>query len=290
MIIYVDLLIMVSLLTNGSIFYIAGKLAGGRIQIYRIILADILAVILTVGLLSRYSPYISSNVGKITASLVLAYIAYPWRGRRFYVRQLVLLLLTASMVSSLCLLSQAFTATMPVTAGIAIANNRPTLFNLLLALGLLGAFTYYHRKIRVLPRELLYEVDLYLNDHKVCLRALADTGNRLQSMSGKGVILGYYRDVVEILPAGLAELLANESMSADMLMVAVADSEYAPRMQLISYYTIDQHSFLAAIRLDKAVVYHGESKTQDFFEPILAFAPQKLSGECNLIIPSEMLR
>lgn len=290
MIIYVDLLIMVSLLTNGSIFYIAGKLAGGRIRLSRIIWVDILAVALTVGLLSRYSPYISSIPGKVSASLILAYIAYPWRGKRFYVRQLVLMLLTASMVSSLCLLSQAFTATVPVTAGIAIANNRPTLFNLLLALGLLGAFTYYHRKIRVLPRELLYEVDLYLQGKRVCLRALADTGNRLQSISGKDVILGYYQDVEEILPDGLAELLANESMSADMLMVAAADSEYAPRMQLISYYTIDQHSFLAAIRLDKAAVYRGENKTQDFFEPILAFAPQKLSGEYHLIIPAEMLR
>lgn len=289
MIIYVDLLIMVSFLTNGSIFYIAGKLCGGEIKLSRIILADILAVILTVGLLSKYSPYISSIGGKLLASVVLAYVAYPWRGKRFYFRQLVLMLLTASMVSSLCLLSQSLTVTVPVTAGVALNHNRPTLLNLLMAIGLLGAFTYYHRKIKVLPRELLYEVDLYLNNHRVCLRALADTGNRLRSMSGKDVILGYYQDVEEILPDGLAELLANESLSADRLMMAVATADYAPKMQLISYYTIDQHSFLVAIRLDKAVVYQGE-KVREFLNPILAFAPRKLGEGYELIIPPELLK
>lgn len=50
MVIYLDLLIIIALLTNGSIFYLAGKLAAAEMRAWRLILADILAAMMTAAL------------------------------------------------------------------------------------------------------------------------------------------------------------------------------------------------------------------------------------------------
>lgn len=292
MVIYLDLLIIIALLTNGSIFYLAGKLAGAEIKVLRLISADILAAAMTVALLSRYGVYVASVWAKIAATLVLARIAYPWRGKRFYVRVLIFLMLTASMVSALCLLAQSLSGTIPVVAGIALEYQRPSLLNLLTALGLLGAFTYYHRKLKALPpKEVFYQVSLAFNGQILTLRALADTGNRLLSNAGKGVMLGHYEALGDILPKELRDLLASEpALSADRIILASAEREYAQRMQLISYYTIDRHSFLAALRIDEAVVYQQNRAPIYFKEPVLAFTPQKPGEGYDLIIPAQMLK
>lgn len=64
MVIYLDLLIIIALLTNGSIFYLAGKLAAAEMRAWRLILADILAAMMTAALLSRYGVYLTSVWGK----------------------------------------------------------------------------------------------------------------------------------------------------------------------------------------------------------------------------------
>ena len=292
MIIDVDILIAVSLLTNGSIFYLAGKLAGQRMSAWRLIVADILALLLTLGLLTPYGIYLTQPSAKIFSAVVLAWTAYPWHGRRFYFRQLILMLLTASMVSSLCLLVHSLSGALPVTAGILKADERPTLLNLLTALGVLAFFTYYHRRINELPlKNVFYEAELCLAGKRVRLRALADTGNRLLTAEGKGVMLGYYQSMAELLPEELYTALEHTPpLRADQIILAVGETEYAPKMQLISYYTIDRHSFLAAVRLDKAVIYREGRFIREIAEPVLAFAPQRVGDKYELIIPFQMVK
>ena len=291
MVIYLDLLIIIALLTNGSIFYLAGKLAAAEMRAWRLILADILAAMMTAALLSRYGVYLTSVWGKIAATLILARIAYPWRGKRFYCRVLIFLMLTASMVSALCLLAQSLSGSIPVVAGIALEYQRPSLLNLLTALGLLGAFTYYHRKLKALPaNDVFYQVELAFNGQILRVNALADTGNRLLSAEGKGVMLGHFEALEAILPNELWNLLSQEpKLSADRIILASAEREYAKRMQLISYYTIDRHSFLAALRIDEAIVYQKNRAPRYFKEPVLAFAPQKPGEDYDLIIPAQMI-
>ena len=293
MVVYLDLLIIVTLLSNGAIFYTAGILSGAEIKKWRLALAVILALILTLGLLTSWSGYLITPLSRIISSAVLAFIAYPWRGRQMYLRQLIILVLTAAVMSSLTLLCHALTNTVPVTTGIAVPNNKPTMLNLLTALGLLIAFTYYHRKIKALPPDnVFYTVQLELDQKTLRLKALADTGNRLRSLEGKGVILGAEAAVRELLSENLSLLLRQEPpLEADQILLKCAAEPYANRLQLISYATIDRQSMLLAIRLDKALVYN-KKKVLCFLNPILAFAPAEVGqkAEFDLIIPAQMLR
>lgn len=293
MVIYLDWLILVSLLTNGAIFYAAGILSGGELKKWRLFLATILAVGLTLALLTPGGRYLTTPAGRILSSVILAKIAYQSKSRQMYFRQLIIMVLTASVMSSLTLLCHALTNTVPVTTGIAVPSSKPTLLNLLTALGLLIAFTYYHRKIKALPpANVFFKVKLELEGKAAELKALADTGNRLRSSEGKGVILAAPQAVKELLEKDLLEILCqNPPLEADQILLGCAEKPYARRLQLISYATIDRQSMLLAIRLDKLTVYNKKNM-HVFANPILAFAPQDVGrqGEYELIIPAQMLR
>lgn len=294
MVIYLDRLIIITLLTNGVIFYTAGILGGQKIRKMRIAIATILALGLTLALLTPYGICLASPAGKIVSSVILAAVAYKWCNWRQYMRQLIILLLTAAVMSSLTMLSHTLSHTVPVTTGIALPNARPSLFNLLTALALLGLFTFYHRKLKALPPEdVFFDVELVLDGKSCKLRALADTGNRLCSAEGKGVILASAQTLAELLPDNLNRLLETRpSLSADQILIASAEEDYAKRLQLIAYTTIDRHSLLPAMRLDLATVYNGAKIPLSFAKPVVAFAPQigEKKRDYDLIIPPQFLR
>lgn len=293
MVIYLDRLIVITLLTNGVIFYTAGLLGGQEMKKTRLALATVLALFMTLALLTPWGRYLTAPAGKIASSLFLAAVAYRWHGMRQYWRQVIILLLTAAVMSSLTLLAHTLSNTVPVTAGVILPDSRPTLANLLTALALLGAFTYYHRKLKALPPEdVFFAVELILGDKRLKLRALADTGNRLRSAEGKGVILAQAQAVADILPEALNQLLmAEPPLSADKIILASAEEEYANRLQLIAYSTIDRTSFLAAIRLDMLIVHKGKIPLS-FPKPVLALTPPMGGKKQNyeLIIPPQFLR
>ena len=124
-------------------------------------------------------------------------------------------------------------------------------FGLLVLTGLLcGAFSLISGKIiKRKTAEKTCELDITLDNNKVTLTALVDSGNLLKEpISGKPVVITTFESVRKIIPIELFGLFRNKDTDS------LKKSDYSSRIRLIPASTINSKGLLFAFSPDSVIL------------------------------------
>ena len=271
MTVYIDLLFIDNFCADAALLYCAVRTVKGRAKPLRIALVALCGAALGTGYAVFCLYYtLPPAVGFLVKYGVLALLPLPaatFRRKRTY---------------ALC--SLAFAGYMAAFAGIltalfgqgeaqqggALAYSVPALPSGVLVLACAAALFCGARLARFLRSRkklaaLVFGCRMTLRGKSICVRAFADTGNRLKDGRGRGV--------------AIAERAAALSLLADGLFSGKTPCEK------IEVCTVNGKSFLTAFRIDVLEIYCG-NRANILRDVTVAISPRPFAGEYALIVPA----
>lgn len=129
--------------------------------------------------------------------------------------------------------------------------------------GILGAIVitiaFKIRKARISKQDIFCEVEVFLKEQRIQVKAMLDTGNLLKEpMTGMPVIVIEKNQMEKLLPEKVLTFFAEIMQGKEY---PILESEYVSRMRLIPFSSIGkQNGMLLGFRPDQVVICWEEQK------------------------------
>ncbi|MCL2617680.1 MAG: sigma-E processing peptidase SpoIIGA [Defluviitaleaceae bacterium] len=284
--IYADVVFAVNFLMDLLILWGAGLFAGRRARWHRLCGGAFVMALLYV-LFIVYIPHAAFTA--VLASLVLiglgVWVAFRPRGVGEMGRLVLFSYIFAFALGGLGL--ALFSATnfggLPAAAGWVAAGFS---LNLLLTS---AAVCYIVVKLlhrwyaaRVLRRQEVYDVEVFVDGSRQSFKALLDTGHSLSDpISNTPVIIAEFAAVKPLLPDAV-RLIFYERREDDVtsVLAGVSGSSFVGRIRLIPFSAVGTHGgMLIGFRTDRVEIRRGEAETTSLRETVVGICNNTLSGK-----------
>lgn len=257
MIVYADIVFIENLIINCVILYVTAVLKKIKISYLRIFFSSICG--------SSYAVLsivvIDNVIGKLILSIVMILIIFPTKN----VKQILETLTTFYLVSitaggaAIAISYLMNDYKINTVNGIAIVDF-PILFS---AVGIIiGVFliitTINNLKSKISKRDIFYDIEIFIDNKKVKIRALLDTGNMLKDpISQRPVVIATRRSLKNVLPQEILEDIKN-ILGGDKLG---GINQFANKIKLIPFKSLgNEHGILIGIKSNKIIVDNNEIK------------------------------
>ena len=115
-------------------------------------------------------------------------------------------------------------------------------------------------------------------------RAFCDSGNLLRDpISGKLCVIARRDAIRDMLPQDISSVVVSKDMSA----LSKMDAEQARRIRLIPAATAVGDGMLVALRADG--IWIGEKMGEEVDALVAVVESERFDGECDVLLPSELL-
>ena len=257
MIVYADIVFIENLIINCVILYVTAVLKKIKISYLRIFFSSICG--------SSYAVLsivvIDNVIGKLILSIVMILIICPTKN----VKQILETLTTFYLVSitaggaAIAISYLMNDYKINTVNGIAIVDF-PILFS---AVGIIiGVFliitTINNLKSKISKRDIFYDIEIFIDNKKVKIKALLDTGNMLKDpISQRPVVIATRRSLKNVLPQEILEDIKN-ILGGDKLG---GINQFANKIKLIPFKSLgNEHGILIGIKSNKIIVDSNEIK------------------------------
>ena len=242
--VYVDIYLFVSLLVNGSLICITGKLIGNKIKVSRFIISDMIASAFSFVICLPSMGIFLSLLVKFVSSEAVSFSAFKPRSIIVLLKNAFIFL---SVVTSYSAFAMWFVTLIRLKSIVYINNNEiyfgiPVHVIILITMILMVIYSVVKRVISYRTSEsLIYECCISHGGKQTDTKAFMDTGNSLRDViSGLPVI---------IIGRRLADNLLNDTESFLNL------STYDEKLKIVPYMTADgKRNIMPAFRPDKVTV------------------------------------
>lgn len=267
MTIYLDVILMENLCMNFIILFATGLIGKMKIKQIRIIISSLLggiyAILSFIPILEIYSNFIL----KIILSITMIYIAFNPKSFKQLLKQLILFYLVSFAFGgcAFCLLyfirpqdilmrNGYLTGTYPIKiaflggiVGFVIVN---IAFKLV--------------KNRVSKKDMFCDIEIYLRQKSVTIKAMIDTGNLLKDpISGMPVIVVEKRELEELIPKEIIDNLNIILTGGDKEFVEPESREYLPKFRVIPFSSLGkQNGLLLGFIADKIIIKLDETEKE----------------------------
>ncbi len=282
MYVYIEYVLLENVIINFIILYVTKMLTRTRTSRIRLFIASLLGSLYIFYLFFPNAKFMGRFIIKIAISVLMIIIAfYPERFNLFL-----------KQISAFYLISFIFAGT---TMGLYyILNNNLTFINisfktskelirfLIIGIGLSTALIKYifkYHRTKMNKENFLTRVTISLNNKKVNIIALIDTGNSLKEpISQKPVIIAEYNAVESILPDRLKKLyLENKEFDLNTIGKVMEEIRDEVKLRLIPYKSIgNENGILIGFKPDSINVHYNDEVKKVKDDIIVAIYNNKL--------------
>lgn len=284
--IYADIVFAVNFFMDLFILWGAGQFMGKKLRPIWLSAAAFVMALLYV-LFIVFVPH--SIVANILASILLITLGVYIAFRPKHIKELVQLVgfsyIFAFAVGGFGLALFSFTN---VGSLLVSTGQMPQSFSLNILLGSSAAFYIIVKLLksryarRVIKRQILCDVEIFVSDRQQHFKALVDTGHSLlDPISNTPVIIAEFSVVKQFLPDPL-KLIFYENRESDLHTITQGnlDHNFVGRIRMIPFSALGtRNGMLIGFRTDQVTIRHGEDDPATLREIIVGIYNNKLSGK-----------
>lgn len=286
MTVYLDVVLLENLCMNYIILFATGYIMKIKMKQLRLIASSLLGGIYAVVAYLEILPIYSSFSMKIILSILMVYLAFRSKGIKNLGKQLVIFYLTSFAFGGCAFALLYFIRPQDI-----LMRNGVYVGTYPIKIALLGGIigfiiTYIAFKIvktKLHKKDMIYEIEIKIEDKKIKLKAMLDTGNLLKDpISGMPVVVVEKQQLYSILPAKLLDnidkLIGGDGES---LLDKIEEKEFLTRFRMIPFSSIGkQNGLMLGFKADQvAIEKEGEIQNQN--DVIIGIFNQNLSKNKN---------
>ena len=296
MTVYLDIVLLENLCMNYIILFATGYILKIKRRHLMIIISALLGGVYSILSYINILPIYSSLIMKVVLSLVMVYIAYRPKNVKLLAKQ-VLIFYLVSFVFGGC----AFALLYFVKPQDILIKNGVFIGTYPLKIAVLGGIVGFTImviafkvvKYRLSKNELFCEIEIFLKEKDVKLKALLDTGNMLKDPITRNPVIVVEKDILyEIIPY---EILNNIERiiggDIDNTFYNESNVEYISNFRVIPFTSLGkQNGMLLGFKADKVIVY-DDSNEEKLENVIIGIYNNKLSknNKYNALLGLEIL-
>lgn len=258
MIVYIDIILLENLCMNYIILFATAYIMKLKISHIRLVASSGIGAIYSIMLYMQILPIYSNLIMKIVLSIAMVYIAYMPRNIKNIVKQLIIFYLISFAFGG-C----AFALLYFIKPENIIMKNGVYIGTYPIKIALLGGIvgfvvTYIAFKIiknRASKKDIIYPLEIKINEQSISLNALLDTGNMLKDpITLMPVIVVEKEMLYDFLPT---EILNNleKIIGGDTKEITEKNVEYMSKFRIIPYSSIGrQNGLMLGFKADKVKI------------------------------------
>ena len=256
MVIYLDVVFLENIIMNYIIIYATGIVVKSEIKQWRILIASSIGAIYTIAMYISTIPIYSNFIMKLILSLVIIYVAFIPKNIKKTLKILLIFYLV-SFVFGGCIFALMYIIT-PKLAKIkngVFVGTYP--IKIALIVGIISfviiQISFKMVKNKISKKDVIYNIEIIINNKKTEVKALLDTGNLLKEpITGMPVIIVEHKSLNKIVPTEILNNL-NKIIGGDTyeLLENEEFSKIISRFRMIPFSSLGkQNGLLLGLKAD----------------------------------------
>ncbi|NLC62783.1 MAG: sigma-E processing peptidase SpoIIGA [Thermoanaerobacterales bacterium] len=270
MIIYFDILFLINLIMNFVILYFVGLVLNLSKNPFRILIGALIGCVFLLSVFSQTLYFLDSLIFKVLVSVLMISVSFHPKALKDFIKQLGFFYLISFMVGGGALaFFYFFNLSSFFPKGILLINNIsiPWWILLISSLSLFVVFKYIWPLIyHMLSKDaLLVPVSIFLDQKKICINALIDTGNDLHDpLSDYPVIIVEFDAVKDMFTSEIQNFLKSSCEdNLKQIDKTISGSELEHRFRLIPYESIGKSKgLMVGFRPDLVTIFFNNKLVQ----------------------------
>lgn len=256
--IYVDVVLLENLCMNYIILFGTGYIIKIKIKHLRILASSTVGAVYAILAYAGIFPLYANVLVKIILSVCMVYIAFAPKNLKGIIKELIVFYLVSFALGgcAFALLYVIRPQDIFIKDGVFIGT-----YPIKIALlgGILGlAITYIAFKVtktRMSKNELIYDIQIRINEKELTTKVMLDTGNMLKDpISNNPVILIEKNKLYEILPKDLLDSTKN-ILGGDFKFDNELENEYRTKLRIIPFTSVGkQNGMMIGIKADEVKI------------------------------------
>lgn len=299
MVVYIDVIWLLNLCFDGLLLLLTAIFLKRNITFWRLVLGALTGSIIVILMVTPLLFYVSQPIIKLLFSFLMIWITFGFkRFRYFFQNVLTFYFVTFLIGGGIIGIHYFFKSSINVENGTLITTNNGlgdpiSWLVVMVGFPLLWLFSRSRIediKVKKIQYDQIVIVKLELDEMKIQLKGLIDSGNQLfDPITKTPVMIMNIEKVQDILPNQIIELASNiDSLLTDF---DIEQTKWANKIRIIPYRGIGtDQQFLLAIKPDKISILY-ENNWLEVKKGLIAFNPKPLSsdGDYECIIHPKML-
>ena len=257
MIVYIDIILLENLCMNYIILFATAYIMKLKISHIRLVASSGIGAIYSIMLYMQILPIYSNLIMKIVLSIAMVYIAYMPRNIKNIVKQLIIFYLISFAFGG-C----AFALLYFIKPENIIMKNGVYIGTYPIKIALLGGIVGFVVTYIAFKKDIIYPLEIKINEKSISMNALLDTGNMLKDpITLMPVIVVEKEMLYDFLPK---EILNNleKIIGGDTKEVTEKNVEYMSKFRIIPYNSIGrQNGLMLGFKADKVkIIIDDEEK------------------------------
>lgn len=256
MVIYLDVVFLENIIMNYIIIYATGIVVKSEIKQWRILIASSIGAIYTIAMYISTIPIYSNFIMKLILSLVIIYVAFIPKNIKKTLKILLIFYLV-SFVFGGCIFALMYI----ITPKLAQIKNGVFVGTYPIKIALIGGIisfviiqiSFKMVKNKISKKDVIYNIEIIINNKKTEVKALLDTGNLLKEpITGMPVIIVEHKSLNKIVPIEILNNL-NKIIGGDTyeLLENEEFSKIISRFRMIPFSSLGkQNGLLLGLKAD----------------------------------------
>ena len=256
MVIYLDVVFLENIIMNYIIIYATGIVVKSEIKQWRILIASSIGAIYTIAMYISTIPIYSNFIMKLILSLVIIYVAFIPKNIKKTLKILLIFYLV-SFVFGGCIFALMYI----ITPKLAQIKNGVFVGTYPIKIALIGGIisfviiqiSFKMVKNKISKKDVIYNIEIIINNKKTEVKALLDTGNLLKEpITGMSVIIVEHKSLNKIVPTEILNNL-NKIIGGDTyeLLENEEFSKIISRFRMIPFSSLGkQNGLLLGLKAD----------------------------------------
>jgi len=283
MYIYAEYLLLENIIINYIILYVTKKFTRTETDILRLTIASIIGALYTLVVFYPSLIFLTKFIVKFSVSILMIIIAFnPAKLKRF-LKQIATFYVVSFVFAGAALALFYFSNVDAYIGGgiFYIKNFPPMLLIIAIILSwILIRFTWGYLQIKLNKGKIFIPITIDLNNKKVDLIALLDTGNSLKDpISNTPVIIVQFSAIQNLLPIEIQSIfLKYNENNLDIISAIMATTIVEMKFRLIPFKSLGkENGMLLGFKPDKVTLKNEEEKT--IFEIVIGIYNSNLSND-----------
>ena len=276
LIVYADVLIFLNTLVDYFLLLVTAKLSGEKPKTLRTVLASVIGGVSSLYIFLPPQKTVTELLYKAAVAFLTALVCFGARSFKKYLKNTgVFFLVTCAWAGVMFAFWAIFKPYgMVINNSVVYLSISPTVLVLCSVDGYFAFSVLWRIFKRNVPTAARHKVNVVANGKSVVLNAIADTGNSLEDVFGKGeVIIADKREVERLFVS--VDITQNPAL--------------ATRYRLLPCSTVSGADTLEAFRCDSAEIESDNAKIT-IKNPLLAVSKTAMNDDYNAIINPKILR
>jgi stage II sporulation protein GA (sporulation sigma-E factor processing peptidase) len=285
MYVYIEYLLLENMIINFIILYVTGILTRTKTSRNRLFIASLLGSLYIFYLFFPNTEFMGEFIVKFAISILMIVVAFNPEKFNLFLKQISAFYLISFIFAGTTIGLYYILNSNLILSNVSFRTSEELIKFLIIGIGLstiLIRYIFKHYRVKMNKENFLTRITINLNNRKVNLMALIDTGNSLKEpITQKPVIIAEYKAIEPILPEKLKKLYAeNKEIDLNLVGKIMEEIGNEVKLRLIPYKSIgNENGMLIGFKPDSVKIYLNDEIKKIKDDIIVAIYNNKLSND-----------